>query len=103
MHAAHTPCCPFLVPAHGSYVKPDIVFYGEELPERFYIRSAADMPVADLLLVMGTSLVVYPFAGLVGESLWAVHCKEEAVRSRLCLTVLGPGWCGLAVVLSPIQ
>uniref|UniRef100_A0A7S0RTZ3 Deacetylase sirtuin-type domain-containing protein n=1 Tax=Chlamydomonas leiostraca TaxID=1034604 RepID=A0A7S0RTZ3_9CHLO len=47
-------------------VKPSIVFFGEGLPERFFQRATADMPKCDLLLVMGTSLAVYPFAGLIG-------------------------------------
>jgi NAD-dependent deacetylase sirtuin 2 len=48
-------------------VKPDIVFFGEQLPQRFYERMEADFPACDLLLVMGTSLVVHPFASLIGE------------------------------------
>ena len=47
-------------------VKPDIVFFGEGLPERFFSLQRQDLMRmnCDLLLVMGTSLVVYPFAGL---------------------------------------
>ncbi|XP_056121742.1 NAD-dependent protein deacetylase sirtuin-3, mitochondrial isoform X1 [Rhinichthys klamathensis goyatoka] len=46
-------------------IKPDIVFFGEELPRPFfsYLR---DFPIADLLIVMGTSLEVEPFASLAG-------------------------------------
>ncbi|XXH02635.1 hypothetical protein Hte_009016 [Hypoxylon texense] len=47
---------------HGL-VKPDIVFFGEQLPETFH--SNVSVPeLADLVLVMGTSLLVHPFAGL---------------------------------------
>ncbi|KAF8071129.1 sirt2 [Scenedesmus sp. PABB004] len=49
----------------GGLVKPDIVFFGEQLPDRFYERMEADLPRCDLLLVMGTSLVVHPFASLI--------------------------------------
>ncbi|KAF6251609.1 DHS-like NAD/FAD-binding domain-containing protein [Scenedesmus sp. NREL 46B-D3] len=49
----------------GGLVKPDIVFFGEQLPARFYERMEADLPACDLLLVMGTSLVVQPFASLI--------------------------------------
>ena len=35
------------------------------LPERFFVSAHDDLPRADLLLVMGTSLQVHPFAGLV--------------------------------------
>uniref|UniRef100_UPI00358FA2BE NAD-dependent protein deacetylase sirtuin-3, mitochondrial n=1 Tax=Myxine glutinosa TaxID=7769 RepID=UPI00358FA2BE len=45
-------------------VKPDIVFFGEDLPERFHLYQV-DFPLADLLLVMGTSLEVEPFGSLV--------------------------------------
>lgn len=49
----------------GSLVKPDIVFFGENLPERFYTLPERDLGECDLLIVMGTSLEVHPFAGLV--------------------------------------
>ena len=47
-------------------MKPKIVFFGEELPERFARLHRQDLAACDLLIVMGTSLVVHPFAGLVG-------------------------------------
>lgn len=51
---------------HGTVlVKPSIVFFGEALPERFYEQAMADFPQCDLLLVMGTSLKVEPFASLI--------------------------------------
>ncbi|CRK45973.1 hypothetical protein BN1723_006814 [Verticillium longisporum] len=47
----------------GGLVKPDIVFFGEALPARF--RDNTHLAArADLVLVLGTSLSVYPFAGL---------------------------------------
>jgi len=48
-------------------VKPDIVFFGENLPDRFFDLAKTDFPKADLLIVMGTSLTVYPFAGLISK------------------------------------
>ncbi|KAL3135315.1 hypothetical protein ABBQ32_007510 [Trebouxia sp. C0010 RCD-2024] len=48
-------------------VKPDIVFFGESLPSRFFQQKAADFPQADLLIVMGTSLTVQPFASLIDK------------------------------------
>jgi len=50
----------------GSYVKPDIVFFGEKLPVEFFKKSDEDFPKCDLLIVMGTSLKVQPFASLIG-------------------------------------
>ena len=47
----------------GGLIKPDIVFFGEPLPHKFNWMSTADMASCDLLIVMGTSLAVQPFAG----------------------------------------
>uniref|UniRef100_A0A8C4ZY97 NAD-dependent protein deacetylase n=1 Tax=Gadus morhua TaxID=8049 RepID=A0A8C4ZY97_GADMO len=51
----------------SSLVKPDIVFFGESLPVRFFTSMKMDFPQCDLLIIMGTSLQVQPFAGLVGR------------------------------------
>lgn len=48
-----------------TVVKPDIVFFGENLPEKFYQLPPIDFEQADLLIVMGTSLEVQPFASLL--------------------------------------
>lgn len=47
-------------------IKPDITFFGENLPDRFFER-LVDFRRAQVLLVMGTSLVVNPFASLIDE------------------------------------
>lgn len=44
----------------GGLIKPDIVFFGEDLPDRFYSCVAEDCYQTDLVLVMGTSLQVHP-------------------------------------------
>ncbi|XP_065168312.1 NAD-dependent protein deacetylase sirtuin-2 [Atheta coriaria] len=46
-------------------VKPDIVFFGEDLPLRFYKCMKTDFKNCDLLIIMGSSLCVQPFASLV--------------------------------------
>jgi len=47
----------------GRLVKPDITFFGEKLPDRFFAH--LDAPAAaDLVLIIGTSLSVHPFAAL---------------------------------------
>ncbi|KAJ9084577.1 NAD-dependent protein deacetylase sirtuin-2 [Entomophthora muscae] len=50
---------------HNGILKPDITFFGENLPSRFYTLMEKDFPTCDLLLVMGTSLKVAPFSTLV--------------------------------------
>lgn len=47
----------------GGLVKPDIVFFGEALPEEFFLSRALPAQ-ADLAIIMGTSLTVQPFASL---------------------------------------
>ncbi|RZF47384.1 hypothetical protein LSTR_LSTR009123 [Laodelphax striatellus] len=46
-------------------VKPDIVFFGESLPEKFHTCAQVDFKKCDLLIIMGTSLEVQPFASLI--------------------------------------
>ncbi|VDN05432.1 unnamed protein product [Thelazia callipaeda] len=67
----------------GGIVKPDIVFFGENLPVRFFSCSKKDFPKCDLLIIMGTSLVVQPFAGLLDA------VKEEVPRLLINLTEVG--------------
>jgi NAD-dependent deacetylase len=56
------------IPPHckcGALLRPDVVWFGEMLPEEAVARASGAMIGADLLLVIGTSGVVYPAAGLV--------------------------------------
>jgi len=49
----------------GALLRPDVVWFGEMLPEGALETAAQAISSADLLLVIGTSGVVYPAAGLV--------------------------------------
>ena len=49
----------------GGVVKPDVVLYEESLNEDVMARAIHYIRQADVLLIGGTSLVVYPAAGLV--------------------------------------
>ncbi|KAJ3244853.1 NAD-dependent protein deacetylase sirtuin-2 [Chytriomyces hyalinus] len=48
-------------------VKPNITFFGESLPKRFHAMTHSDFSQADALIVIGTSLQVQPFAGLINR------------------------------------
>jgi NAD-dependent deacetylase len=50
----------------GGIVKPDVVLYGEPLDDDVVRRAIQAISEADLLVVGGTSLAVYPAAGLLG-------------------------------------
>ncbi|XP_041852455.1 NAD-dependent protein deacetylase sirtuin-3 isoform X2 [Melanotaenia boesemani] len=54
------PTCSFC----SATVKPDVVFFGEDLPQKYFLHTK-DFPKADLLIIMGTSLQIEPFASLV--------------------------------------
>jgi NAD-dependent deacetylase len=49
----------------GGEVKPDVVLYEEGLDERVIDGAVRAIAAADMLIIGGTSLVVYPAAGLV--------------------------------------
>lgn len=65
-----------------GYVKPDIVFFGEGLPARFFELWDEDADQVEVAIVAGTSLTVYPFAGLpseVGKKSLRVLINKELV------------------------
>lgn len=51
----------------NGVLRPDVVFFGESLPAEFTDCQGPDFKNCDLLIVMGTSLKVYPFAGLTNQ------------------------------------
>ena len=70
-----------------AVVRPDIVFFGESLPSRYFKSIKSDFGECDLLLIIGTSLTVMPFASLVTETASDVP--------RLYLNLSKPGDSGL--------
>jgi NAD-dependent deacetylase len=62
----------------GTQLRPDIVWFGEET--RFMNEAAEHVSAADKLLVVGTSLSVYPAAGLVdaarGDAIKVLNALE---------------------------
>ncbi|HIR74213.1 TPA: hypothetical protein IAB95_01775 [Candidatus Ventrenecus avicola] len=49
----------------GGIIKPQVVLYGEALPENEFQKSVELVEHADMLLVLGTSLTVYPACNMV--------------------------------------
>ena len=58
---AGVPICPKC----GNIIKPDVVLYEESLDEHVLYQAVTAIEKADMLIVGGTSLVVYPAAGLI--------------------------------------
>ena len=61
----------------GGIVKPDVVLYEEPLDESVLLASVEEISKADTLIIGGTSLNVYPAAGLIdyfrGENIVVVN------------------------------
>jgi len=78
-------------PKCGGIVKPDVVLYEEPLDEMVMTRAMVAISQADLLIVAGTSLVVYPAAGFVsyfqGRNLVLIN-KDPSVSVRGASLVL---------------
>lgn len=55
----------------GAQLRPHVVWFGEPVPK--IMEAAAEVADADIILVIGTSMVVYPAAGLVD---YAPHDAE---------------------------
>lgn len=52
------------VHACGGLIRPDVVWFGEQLPEEAWEKSVAAVTAADVAIVVGTSAIVYPAASL---------------------------------------
>jgi NAD-dependent deacetylase len=55
---------PPVCPACGGRMRPDVVLFGETLPEGVYEEAARQAARAEICFVVGTSAIVYPAAGL---------------------------------------
>ena len=70
----------------GGTVKPDVVLYEESLDQRTIEKSVQAIQNVDLLIVAGTSLTVYPAAGLInyyqGNRLVLINRDETPYDGR---------------------
>ena len=77
----------------GGPIKPDVVLYEEGLDQDTLERSVAAIRHAEVLIIGGTSLVVYPAAGLVryyrGDRLVVIN-KTELPGTGADLTICQP-------------
>ena len=75
----------------GAIVRPDVVLYGEQLDYDAIDEAIEELRSADLLIVGGTSLVVYPAAGLIdyysGDELVLINKGETSYDSRASLVL----------------
>lgn len=87
----------------GGIIKPDVVLYGESLDSDTLARSIRYISQAELLIVGGTSLVVYPAAGLVqyfgGKKLVIINKSPTQYDERADLVISR----GIAKVFESIE
>jgi NAD-dependent deacetylase len=102
---APVPACP----ACGGVLKPDVVFFGELLPQEAIDRAFALAASAGLLLVVGSALEVHPVAGLPYETLDAggavaiVNRGPTAFDSRATLKLDGSAGETLAALVRALR
>jgi NAD-dependent deacetylase len=76
----------------GSPVRPGVVWFGEQLSSESIGRAHEEVAGCDALLVVGTSSVVYPAAGLPGVALSAGATVIEINPDRTPLTPQASMW-----------
>ena len=90
MESTGVPRCPQC----GGMVRPDVVLYEEGLDFDVMSRAIQYIKNADVLIVGGTSLVVYPAAGLVdyyrGKKLVLINKGATALDGRADLVISEP-------------
>ena len=90
LHSAGVPRCPVC----GGDIKPDVVLYEESLDQEVLAKAVHYIRQADLMIIGGTSLVVYPAAGLVqyfrGRHLVVVNKGQVGSNVGADLTIDGP-------------
>ena len=87
----------------GGMVKPDVVLYEEGLDDTTISKSVRAIAEADVLIIGGTSLNVYPAAGFIdyfhGKHLVVINKSETARSVRAELAISAP----IGEVLGAIQ
>lgn len=77
----------------GGTIKPDVVLYEESLDQEVLSRSVSYITRADMLIVGGTSLTVYPAAGLIdyyrGNRMILINKTVTSMDSRADLVISG--------------
>ena len=90
---------------NGAQLRPHIVWFGEAVPK---IGQAIDaVEAADLMLIVGTSLQVYPAAGLyryakMDVPIYIIDPKEVSVRDPRLIHIKDVATRGMEIVLKSI-
>lgn len=75
----------------GGTIKPDVVLYGEMLPDDAYMGGLQAVNNADMLIVCGSSLTVYPASGMIdsfkGKYLVIINNNETSYDNKANLVI----------------
>jgi NAD-dependent deacetylase len=86
LHSTGIPTC-----SCGGYIEPDVVLYEEGLDHNITQQAVSYIKKADVLIVGGTSLVVYPAAGMIdyfrGSSLVLINRASTSTDSKAQLLI----------------
>ena len=82
-------------PVHvcGGLIRPNVVWFGEQLPTQAWDRSVEAVTQADVAIVVGTSSIVYPAAGLPelalaeGIPVIEVNPEETPLSDRVTISL----------------
>ncbi|AEN74214.1 NAD-dependent deacetylase [Rhodothermus marinus SG0.5JP17-172] len=86
---------PVRCPACGGLIRPDVVWFGELLPEEALAEAYAACERAEVFLSVGTSVVVYPAAGLpleakrAGAYVAEINLQPSAIADQVDALLLG--------------
>lgn len=87
----------------GGLIKPDVVLYGESLDQNVINEAVRAIASCDMLIIGGTSLAVYPAAGLInyyrGNKLVIINMSPTGADSSADLVIEGK----IGEVLSKIK
>lgn len=90
VHSVGVPTCTVC----GGVVKPEVVLYEEPLNSEVIERAIKAIALADLLIIGGTSLVVYPAAGLIdyfrGDAIVLINKEKTQQDHKARLHIHAP-------------
>lgn len=90
----------------GALARPGVVWFGETLPQRVWSTAEQATASCDVFLVVGTSALVYPAAGLIhlarasGAKIIEVNTEKTGLSEVVDCALIGPAGVVLPQLLS---
>ena len=96
-------------PKCGGMIRPDVVWFGENLPEGIFARAEASAKESDICFIIGTSAVVYPAAYIpitakeYGAYLVEINIEKTEISQAVDLSLIGKSGEVLPEILTTIK